>query len=217
MKSLELAFAAYDLTYKYPIKALSTIIINCLTRKDAPFKMVSPHRAIVHFFLAMALLTGFASLAHADLLQNQFAVTVPPRTVTVSFEDSQGNSVSLADFRGKYVLLNLWATWCGPCVREMPALDRLRTHFHPKQLQIIALIEDHDGNAAAKAFYTRHNLTHLPIFVDSSGHAPSLLHIQGLPTTLLIDPEGREIGRVEGDAEWDSPDALAFIQNKINP
>lgn len=177
--------------------------------------MVSSQRAILQFVLVLTLMAGFPQLSYAELVQKQFLKATSNQKIALSFEDSQGNLVSLADFRGRYVLLNLWATWCGPCVREMPALDKVRAHFQPQRLQVIALTEDHDGLNVAKAFYTRHSLTHLPLFADSAGQAPNLLRIRGLPTTLLIDPEGREVGRIEGEAEWSTPDAFAFLEAQI--
>jgi len=153
-----------------------------------------------------------AQPAAADSFTKQFIPTHPPRPVPMlNFEDSHGRTFSLQDFRGRYILLNLWASWCGPCVHEMPALDALRNKFTYRQFEVVALNEDHDGSSAAGAFYKRHGLQHMPIFIDTSSRVPSLLHVAGLPTTLFIDPRGMEIGRIEGEADWSSPEAVSFV------
>ena len=97
----------------------------------------------------------------------------------------------------------------------MAKLDMLQQKIDSTHLSIIAMTEDHDGLGAAEGFCKRHGLHHLPVFVDGSGAIPSILHVEGLPTTLLIDPNGMEIGRVEGDAEWDDADTIAFLEKKM--
>lgn len=153
-----------------------------------------------------------AQPANADSFTKQFIPTRPPRPVPMlTFEDSHGRTFSLQDFKGRYILLNLWASWCSPCVHEMPALDALRNTFTYRQFEVVALDEDHEGSSVAGVFYKRHSLQHMPIFIDTSGRTPSLLHATALPTTLFIDPQGMEIGRIEGEAEWSSPEAVSFI------
>nr|MDP9128693.1 TlpA family protein disulfide reductase [Pseudomonadota bacterium] len=168
---------------------------------------------MVRRFFAITLLAGALTgpltspvPALADDFAAHFTATSPPVVVPgFNFEDGKGRQVSLKDFKGRYVLLNIWATWCGPCVKEMGSLDRLTQKLG---IHVVPLTEDRAGRGAAEAFYKRHNLTHLEVFVDKSGEAPGLLNANGLPTTLLIDPKGFEIGRVEGDAEWDSAEAI---------
>jgi thiol-disulfide isomerase/thioredoxin len=174
-----------------------------------------------HFF-AIFLFAAFmsASCAYASDFSSRFTPTTPPALVPAfPFEDAHSRTLDLKEFRGSYVLLNLWATWCGPCVREMAALDalaqRLPTEPSRPPLAIVALTEDNNGLGAAEGFYKRHSLRHLPVFVDTAGQAPSLLRIRGLPTTLLIDPKGMEIGRIEGDAEWDEADTIAFLEKQM--
>lgn len=167
---------------------------------------------------AILLLTGLLAVtpSHAASLREAFIPANPPKPAPpLSFENDKGGAFNLHDFKGRYVLLNLWATWCGPCAHEMPSLDRLYQKLDAKTMAVIALTEDHDGRSVAEAFFTRHNLHHLPIYVDASGQVPSLVHARGMPTTILIDPNGFELGRVEGETDWSTPEALSFLQEKI--
>ena len=131
------------------------------------------------------------------------------------FVDHKGVQHDLKEYRGRYILLNVWASWCGPCVREMPSFNGLRNKFDFRALELVALDEDHNGIVAVKSFYNLYNLKNLPTSIDTSGQAPSLLHVHGLPTTIFIDPHGFEIGRIEGDADWDAPDTVAFLKSKM--
>lgn len=133
----------------------------------------------------------------------------------VRFVDRDGRAVTLADFRGKMVLLNLWATWCAPCVREMPTLDRLQARLGGPDFEVIVLSIDVGGIPAVKDFYRTLGLKALGIYVDKTTKAIQDLKITGLPTTLLVDRKGREIGRTIGPAEWDSPDAVELIRRYL--
>ncbi|MDX2287734.1 MAG: TlpA disulfide reductase family protein [Hyphomicrobiaceae bacterium] len=134
-----------------------------------------------------------------------------PRVPDVAFTDANGQSVSLADFKGKTILLNLWATWCAPCRKEMPDLDRLQRDLGSETFKVVALSLDRGGLDASKAFLDKIGVKHLELYVDDTGRASTPLKIIGMPTTLLIDPDGREIGRLIGPAPWDSPEAKALI------
>jgi len=159
-----------------------------------------------------------ASCAQAGDFAGHFTATDPPKPLPAfSFEDAAGHTLNLSDFKGRYLLLNLWATWCAPCAHEIPSLDALQEQFPPQRLTVIALTEDSSGIAAARSFYNRHGIRHLPVYADGTGVAPSLLRARGLPTSFLIDPEGREIGSVEGEADWAAPDAVAFLAKRANP
>jgi thiol-disulfide isomerase/thioredoxin len=153
--------------------------------------------------------------SHSDDFANRFVVSNPPQPLPpFQFEDDKGVTHDLKDYQGHYILLNLWATWCGPCVKEMPSLDGLQKSLGARAL-IIALNEDRNGAAAAQAFYTHRNLTHLPVYIDVSGRAPYILHTPGLPATLLIDPQGKEIGHIDGDADWTDPGTFAFLKSQM--
>ena len=136
----------------------------------------------------------------------------PKPVAAINFDDAQGRSRSLAEFKGKVVLLNIWATWCGPCRKEMPALDRLQAALGGPEFEVVALSIDRGGTDAVRKFFADIGIRTLAMYLDSSGQALRTLSALGLPTTLLIDREGREIGRLIGPAEWDSPEMIEFVR-----
>lgn len=136
-------------------------------------------------------------------------------TARAAFTDADGGAASLADFRGKVVLVNVWATWCAPCVREMPTLDRLEAALGGEDFAVVAISVDRQGLSAVARFYDTHGIADLPPFVDPSYAVPRALGVVGLPTTLLLDRAGHEIGRLVGGAEWDSPEAIALIRHFV--
>ena len=145
-----------------------------------------------------------------------FAPHAAPRPLPeLHFADGDGRQLSLADFRGRLVLLNLWATWCVPCRREMPTLDRLEAKLGGPGFEVIALSLDRKGLEAVQRFFKQLGLKALHIYLDASGRAAGELDAPGVPTTLLIDPQGREIGRVVGPAEWDSARVEAVIRKYL--
>ncbi len=146
------------------------------------------------------------------------SIVDPPTAVpALLFVDGYGRAMTLADFRGRVVLLNVWATWCVPCRKEMPTLDRLEAKLGGPDFQVIALSIDRQGLAVVKPFYQELGLTNLGIAVDESGKAAHLLHAVGVPLTLLIDREGREVARKMGPAEWDSPEMTTIIRRYLEP
>ncbi len=145
-----------------------------------------------------------------------FAREAAPRPVgEIRFQDAAGRPVSLADFRGKVVLLNIWATWCPPCRKEMPTLDRLQAKLGGPDFEVVALSIDDKGASAVRAFFDEIGVHKLGIYVDPTMRAADALHAPGVPTTLLIDRAGREIGRHLGPAEWDAAPVVAFLRERI--
>lgn len=140
-----------------------------------------------------------------------------PRTLPeITFQDDTGMELSLADFSGQYLLLNLWATWCVPCREEMPTLDGLQATLGGDQFEVVALSVDRAGMAVVRKFYREIGIRHLGLYIDTSMKSSFALAV-GLPTTLLIDKQGKEIGRLVGPAHWDSPEMIrtieAFVRN----
>jgi thiol-disulfide isomerase/thioredoxin len=133
----------------------------------------------------------------------------------IRFADAQGRQLTLADFRGRVVLLNVWATWCAPCRKEMPTLDRLQAKLGGKDFVVVPLSIDRDGAAAVNRFYHQLGLKNLGTYVDSSGMASHALTLPGVPTTLLIDRDGREIARKMGPAEWDGAKMVALVKRTM--
>ena len=122
---------------------------------------------------------------------------------------------ALSDFRGKVVLLNVWATWCAPCRKEMPALDRLQQTLGGAEFEVVALSIDGGGAAAVRRFYDEIGIRSLALYVDSTMAASGKLRTVGIPTTLLLDREGRERWRKTGPAEWDSPEIVESLRAKL--
>lgn len=149
-------------------------------------------------------------LATGDMLTFVFAKT-PQAIPEFKFEDGAGASRTLADFKGRVVLLNLWATWCAPCRKEMPALDRLQKELGGNHFEVVAMSVDRGGIPASKKFLDETKVSNLKLYVESTSKSVGTLRAAGLPTTILIDTEGREIGRLAGPAEWDSADAKRLI------
>ena len=130
----------------------------------------------------------------------------------MTFLDGKGEPVTLASFKGKTVLLNLWATWCAPCREEMPSLDRLQKALGSDKFEVVALSIDRQGLEASKKFLTEVKAGNLKLYVDPSAKQGTNLKLIGMPTTILVDKEGRELGRLAGPAEWDSDDAKKLIE-----
>lgn len=136
----------------------------------------------------------------------------PEAIEAFEFTDKNERPMTLADFKGKVVLLNLWATWCAPCRKEMPDLDRLQGDMGSDNFEVVALSLDRGGINASQKFLDDINIKHLATYVDASSKASKPLRVIGMPTTLLIDKEGRELGRLIGPAKWDSDDAKRLIE-----
>ncbi len=134
----------------------------------------------------------------------------------LGFRAKDGNDRNFSHFSGKIVLVNFWATWCGPCIREMPSLLRLQKSRSGDDFTVIALSQDLRGWPVVAPFLEKYDLAELPVYVDQNTAIGRALRIKGLPTSILLDREGRELGRLAGIAEWDSPEALALIDHFIN-
>jgi len=146
----------------------------------------------------------------------KFTLSVPPRPAPVAeFQDADGNSVSLLDFGGKVILLNLWATWCAPCVEEMPALDRLQGELGDEGLVVVALSLDLQGAQVVRPFYQKLGIKNLGIYLDPSNEYSQLLGADAVPSNLLISRGGLFMGKLIGSADWDSPEAIALLRHYL--
>jgi thiol-disulfide isomerase/thioredoxin len=161
-----------------------------------------------------ALLQKLKPLAHGEVA----AVNVPARSIVLpnlTFRDATGKEKRLADWRGRTVLVNLWATWCVPCRKEMPALDALEQKAGAADFQVVTINVDTNNPDKPKAWLKEVGVSHLEYFADPSGKVMRDLkaagRLIGLPTTLLIDKTGCELGTIAGPAEWASDDALKLV------
>jgi thiol-disulfide isomerase/thioredoxin len=177
-------------------------------------------------FATILLLLNCGLVYAADgprALSVNFSVTTPPEDMPdLLFVDGRGGEHTLRGYlknelRGRYILLNLWATWCMPCVREMPSLDRLQAFMGPRNLTVVALSVDRQGGVVVPAYYRRNGLNNLKVYWDQTGSTLRQLHLRGIPTTFLINPKGQEIGRVASPIDWTREDNLAFLSRMMGP
>jgi thiol-disulfide isomerase/thioredoxin len=146
-----------------------------------------------------------------------FVTKKPPEAVPdITFLDAAGKEVHLSSFKGKTVLLNLWATWCAPCRQEMPALNELQKELGGDKFEVIALSLDHGGYDASRKFLDDLKATDVKLYADPTSKQGMALKLIGMPTTILIDKDGKEVGRLAGEAKWNSPDAKRLIQSAMN-
>ena len=168
---------------------------------------------------SLLVASTFYPAARADEPDTKLGEFIPAATPQpapeLSFTDADGKPVFLADFKGQFVLLNLWATWCQPCLKEMPSLIALQSRLG-STLTVLAVSEDRVGAELVKPFVEKHDLGKLRIYLDPKSIATHAFSARGLPTSLLIDGDGKVLGRVEGAAEWDS-DKMRAVLAKLMP
>jgi len=138
-----------------------------------------------------------------------------PVAPDLAFADREGNPVRLSDKRGRVVVLNLWATWCAPCVREMPALDRLQALEGGPDVEVVALSLDRGGIAQVGPFFDRLGLNNLSVYIDQPSEAMKAFRPRGLPTTIVLGRDGRELGRVEGELAWDGDAGRKIVRDAL--
>jgi thiol-disulfide isomerase/thioredoxin len=153
---------------------------------------------------------GSNPLSQGEMATFVFRKTPEPLP-DINYIDSTGTARTQADLKGRVVLLNLWATWCVPCLKEMPGLDRLQKELGSDKFEVVALSVDRAGPDAAKKFLDKIKVQNLKLYADASAKAAISLKAVGMPTTLLLNAQAQEIGRLVGPAEWDSADAKKLI------
>ena len=137
----------------------------------------------------------------------------PPKAApTVAFSDGKGNSLTLADFRGQGVVVNLWATWCGPCVHEMPSLNRLQAAVADEGIRIVAVSSDREGIATVEPFLSEYGLDRLDPYMDPQGAFTRSLNGRVLPSTYILNRDGEIVAQYIGPAEWDAPELVAAVR-----
>jgi thiol-disulfide isomerase/thioredoxin len=163
---------------------------------------------------AVDLSRKLAPLARGEVAALTMAST-PLRLPDLAFDDADGKSRKLSDWRGRTVLVNLWATWCVPCRKEMPALDRLQTKLGGKNFEVVAINIDTRDPEKPRSFLKGADLTRLSYYNDQKAKVFQDLKVigraLGMPTSILVDGQGCEIASIAGPAEWDSDDALKLI------
>jgi len=133
----------------------------------------------------------------------------PPDGVFIA---ADGSTHRLAEFRGRGMVVNLWATWCAPCVAEMPSLEALSKALAPQDIAVLPLSSDRGGADAVLAWYQQHGITGLPVLLDPKGALARAFSARGIPTTVVIDTSGHVVARLEGAADWSAPAAEALVR-----
>ena len=136
----------------------------------------------------------------------------PKLRTDVPYTDPDGTTRSLTEYQGKYILINFWATWCAPCRKEMGSLDRLQAELGGDAFEVVTIATSRNPMPAINRFFEEENIQNLPILLDPKGTLATEYGTIGLPLTVILNPAGEEIGRLIGDAEWDSDSAKAIIQ-----
>ena len=179
-------------------------------------------RLVRFLTLYMALLLGANAALAADIAtleglregdMKKLSLHSTPKPVSdkaFQLPDGAGTG-TLADYRGKYILLNFWATWCAPCRKEMPMLAALQEEFGGDRFQVVTLATGRNSPAGIKKFFAEIGVTDLPRYQDPKQALARDMGVLGLPVTVIVDPDGNEIGRLMGDADWASQSAKAII------
>ena len=174
------------------------------------------NRAVLYTALLLGANAGIADAAGLeDLRQGEMrklVVHAEPKPVSnVAFLDEAGHELTLDAFRGQYLLLNFWATWCAPCREEMPSLDALQQEFGSERFRVITLATGRDKPAAIRRFFESIGVTTLPQYRDTGQALARQMGVFGLPVSMILDTDGMEIARIRGGADWSSPSARAII------
>lgn len=182
---------------------------------------------LVLAFVYTALVTGANTVAAAgaDILslrdgdmKKLIVHETPIATSDAAFDlEDDGGKGSLADYRGKYVLLNFWATWCAPCRKEMPQLEALQKEFGGDMFEVLTIATGRNSPEGITRFFAEAGIDSLPRHQDPKQALASQMGVFGLPITVIMDPEGREVARLRGDADWSSESAKAIIKALIQP
>jgi thiol-disulfide isomerase/thioredoxin len=166
---------------------------------------------------ATAVVEQLKPLAKGELAA--VGVNAPKPAPVIAFNGPDGKPMSLADFGGKSVLVNLWATWCVPCREEMPALDKLQAELGGKDFEVVAINVDTRNPDKPKAWLQENKIQNLAYYADPGGKLLQALqktgHVVGLPTTFMVHASGCEIALLKGPAEWASPDAFTFVKTAL--
>jgi len=159
--------------------------------------------------------TGLRQLAKGPMAAFVVKPAGQPMT-NIIFQDESGAETGLDKWKGRVVLLNLWATWCAPCRKEMPELDALQQKLGSADFEVVAVSLDRQGAETARKFLDETKATNLKLYLDPTSRALDAVKAPGLPATVLIDREGHEVGRLVGPADWASPEAVALVEKVIS-
>ena len=175
-------------------------------------------------FAAILVISGHVASAQADQVEIPLELANKLRPAVTGegaldtpFFNATKEEITIASLKGRGVVLNFWATWCAPCVREMPALDRLAAKLKESGVDVIAVSEDRKALKKVPPFFAANAIKHLGVFYDVKGKLSRKVGVEGLPTTVLINAEGQLVGRVLGVLEWDAPETVNYLAQTLGP
>lgn len=191
------------------MKALSVLVVLCVAALGLLLYYRAQHPP--------AIPVPLAANGTPTVPDFKFTALNPPQPApALTFTTRGGAPKTLADFRGRLVLVNFWATWCGPCAEEMPSLDRLQARLGSR-LTVLAISEDRRGGDAVDPFLAKLKLSDLAVYLDAKNSALQAFGLVGLPTSILIDRDGRMVWRVEGGVDWTGAEAAAKLAPYLAP
>lgn len=154
--------------------------------------------------------TQFSNLPDASTGWNSFSPSEPP---PFRFQDANGKALTLGHFKGHVLLVNFWATWCGPCKEELPTFSAMVPKLAKFGGLVLPVSVDVDGVKAVRAYFTLQGIKNLPVLVDPDGDDLDMLHTDGIPVTLVVNPAGKVVARLDGAADWNTKSVLGYLEN----
>lgn len=175
--------------------------------------------AVLYTALALSANAAHADVAAAkaarDGTMKKLLFSDPVVVSDIAFTDPEGGEFRLQDFAGKHVVVNFWATWCAPCRKEMPMLSALQDEFGGETFEVITIATGRNSIPGIRKFLEEVGVDNLPLYLDPKSKLGREMGVLGLPITVILDPKGREIARMRGDAEWNSDSAKAVVRSLI--
>ena len=150
-----------------------------------------------------------------DLASMLKPVDPPVDPPDIAFTAADGSEHRLAEFRGHGMVINLWATWCGPCIEELPSLAALSKTLAPDDIAVLPLSSDRGGAKTVQSYFHEHDITGLPVLLDPHSAAAHAWNVHGIPASFIIDKQGREVARMDGAADWSTPAAARLIRKLV--
>lgn len=157
--------------------------------------------------ISILFLPNLANAAEID----EYTLAKPFPSPNIEFQDEHNIIHNLSDYKGKVVLLNFWATWCEPCIHEMPALGKLAKFMADKNVSVLPISIDAKGASIVQEFYKKQKITNLPIYTDAKWDAFKAYKLQALPTTLIIDKRGQVVAKIMGEIDWNSQENKDYL------
>jgi thiol-disulfide isomerase/thioredoxin len=172
------------------------------------------NQKIIKFFILFICFSIFSSISQTSEdvpLNNMIKNEIPKPISPLVFEDFSGNKINLKDYQGKLVILNFWATWCAPCKKEMPSLDRISQDKNFNNLEVLAINMEQPNKIKTKNFFNDLDIKNLKIFFDKDLNFVKEFKLRGVPTTILINKKGEEFARIIGEVDFDDKNFLKWL------